>query len=159
MKNSMKISKLFVFLSLLLSLVSGTVHATASRPIGVQAEDEIRSTLERCLIRTYGNRADGGRVLGPYLSRCAGLVRQGRTAFVPLSFEAGAERGWEIRLIGSAYSDGGDLWDVVVWDETGHLLLEAQRVLAFGDAFEAVVILTGAEPKASVHDPELDEQL
>jgi hypothetical protein len=158
MKNSMKTSKLFIVLSLLLTLGSTIVHANDPGPLRLQSEDEIRTTLERCLIRTYGLQADGGRVLGPYLSTCAGLVRQGRTAFVPMSVEAGAERGWEIRLIGSEYSDGGDLWDVAVWDEKGHLLLEAERVLAFGDAFEAVAILTGAEPQASLHDPELDEQ-
>ncbi len=155
----MKTSKLFIFLSLLLTLGSTIVHARDSRPLGLASEDEIRATLERCLIRTYGLKEDGVRVLGPYLSQCSGLVRQGRTAFVPVSPEQESEKGWEIRLIGSEYSDGGDLWDVVVWDERGHLLLEAQRVLAFGDAFEAIAILTGAEPQASLHDPELDEQI
>jgi hypothetical protein len=155
----MKTSKHLLILSLLLSLGSMPTVARASVERHVEAQDEIRATLDRCLVRTYGLKADGGRVLGPYLSSCPELVRQGRTALIPLSLEDGSERSWEIRLLGSEYSDGGDLWDVVVWDEKGHLLMEAQRVPAFGDAFEAGAILTGANPQASMHDAELDEQL
>jgi hypothetical protein len=155
----MKISKLLVFLSLFLACASGSALAAMERgPFAPDAEKAIRETLEQCLVRPFGIRSDGSRVFGHYQSSCAGVIRDGRAALVPLSATAGSDQGWEVRLIGSEYSDGGDLCDVAVWDDKGHLVMESQRVLAFGDPLEALTILTGAHPQSSIHDPELDEQ-
>lgn len=154
----MKMTKFFLLLTLALTFLSGAARAdegpAAFSPAVIRA---IRTTLEQCLVRPYGYRKDGERVLGFYQSTCPGVIRDGRTALVPLSAEENSERGWEVRLLGSEYGDNGDLWDVAVWDEQGHLVLEAQRVLAFGDPLEALSILTGAHPQAALNDPSLDE--
>ncbi len=171
----MKFSKLFsrqvvassvLGLSLVFSNVaSASVELGAARSGGVAAfgpfsesvSGPLRSVLERCLVRPYGHRANGGQVLGDYESTCSALVRDGRSALVAFDESGTLDLAWELKLIGSDYSDGGDLWDVAVWDEQFHLVLEAQRVLAFGDPFEALVQLTDAHPSAQRHDPALDE--
>lgn len=154
----MKTSKLFIFLLLIWTSLVSAAHADLGRgPLAPEPEQAIRATLESCLVRPYGIRPDGERILGHYRSTCRGVIRDGRSALVPLSATGGPEQGWEVQLIGSQYSDGGDLWDLAVWDDQGHLVLEADRVLAFGDPLEALAIITGAHPQSMLHDAELDE--
>lgn len=129
-------------------------------PFSFSLVQSMRTTLERCLVRPYGYQKSGELVFGHYQSVCPEVVREGHSATV--SLEVTLENGtstetWELQLIGSEFTDGGDLWDIALWDHRAHLLLESQRVLTFGDPFEAWNLLTGAKPSGRVHDPRLDE--
>lgn len=162
MKTFQKFSVLHVLFVLSLATVSGAARADSSRgALAPDAAAAFRAKLEQCLVRPYGTGEAEQKILGHFRSSCADVIRDGRSALVVLpsgsEAEAGIESGWEVRLLGSEFADDGDLWDVAVWDQKGHLVVEAQRVLAFGDPLEAISLLTGARPQAMIHDPSLDE--
>lgn len=126
-------------------------------PFSASITESLRLTLEKCLVRPYGYEKSGHLVFGHYRSLCSEVLTQGLGAWISLADSADSTQTYELQMIGSDHSDGGDLWDLAVWDDRLHLVLESQRVLTFGDPLEAWVLLTGARPVQQVHEPDLDQ--
>ena len=160
MKSSIFKTKWLV-LSAVLAILSAEVGTSTAfaAPQGTLATSvlpALRVKLEQCLIRPYGHTVQGNEVIGDYRSLCSEVVREGRSAFFAIQANASAS-AWEVQLLGSPYSDGGDISDVALWNDRNQLVLEAQRVISFGDPLEALVRLSGAKPAQKIYDSSLDQ--
>ncbi|MBU6376647.1 MAG: hypothetical protein KGQ59_11665 [Bdellovibrionales bacterium] len=147
-----------LFMVFTASLGIAPEQAQATSLFSSDRQYSLRTTLEKCLVRPYGIRADGSVINGAYESICEGVERSGLVATVGLAAGGRPEARYEVQLIGSLETQAADqLWDVAIWDENAHLVLEAQNVVALGDPFEAIVRLSGTRPTLRRHDDRLDE--